>query len=146
MARQAGFQRSTRYLGLARGVKKRWMARGAVVVDGKSYTPREILDELQALLDASAATLQAYAVWREQVAKQRVLEAAGRSLVQGLGDAVRTEYGPSATALEDFGLEPAKKTGPKTLQAKVLSAVKGKATRVRRGTMGKRQRKKVKAG
>jgi hypothetical protein len=146
MARQAAFQRSTRYVGLARGVKKRWMARGAIVIYGKSYTPQEILDELQSFLDAAAATLHAHGVWREQVAKQRALEAAGRSFVGFLGVAVRTEYGESATALEDFGLEPAKKTGPKTVQAKVVAAVKGKATRVRRGTMGKRQRKKVKAG
>ena len=60
--------------------------------------------------------------------------------------AVRAQRGPSATALEDFGLEAAKKTGPKTVHAKVVAAVKGKATRAKRGTMGKRQRKKVKAG
>jgi hypothetical protein len=39
-----------------------------------------------------------------------------------------------------------KKTGLKTLEVKAAAADKGRATRVERGTMGKRQGKKIKAG
>jgi hypothetical protein len=145
MPRQARLQRVNRYVSLSRGVKKRWMARGVIVLGGKSYTPQQILDQLKALIDAIDGTGQAYAAWREKRAKQRQLEEAMRPFVEFLGLDARLLYGRNLTALADFGLEPVKKPGPKTPTVKDASAKKAKATRAERGTMGKRQRKKDKA-
>ncbi len=147
MPRQARLQRSTRYVALRKGVKKRWMAGGPVSVEGKEHSPQEILDELQALLDAQTATSLAYAAWRAQILRERALEKSRKGFVDGLEAAVRLLYGKKDTAsLSDFGLEPAKKTGPKTADVKAAAAEKGGATRARRGTTGSRQKKKVKGG
>jgi hypothetical protein len=146
MARQARLQRTTRYVALSRGVKKRWMAGGPVELDGKSYTPQEILDRLKSLVDAVDASAHAYASWRATVATQHQLEEANLVFVQHVGIAVRLLHGKDLKALGDFGMEPVKKTGPKTAEVKAAAADKGRATRAKRGTMGKRQRKKAKGG
>jgi hypothetical protein len=144
MPRQARLQRTTRYVDLSRGVKKRWMKGGPVSIDGVDYTPQEILDELASLTGAIDDAAQAYAAWRAKLAAQRKLEKAQRTFVNLLGIAVRLKYGKDPEVLADFGMEPPKKTGPKTPEVKAEAVVKGKATRAKRGTMGKNQRKKVK--
>lgn len=147
MPRQALLERSTRYVALQKGVKKRWMTDGPIVVDGETYAPQEVLDELQALLDAQAATAQAYGAWRAQVGRQRALERSRASFVSGLETRARLRYGPKdRVALSDFGLEPPKKPGPKTAEVKATAAKKGKATRAQRGTAGPRTKKTRKGG
>jgi len=144
MPRQASLERSTRYVALSRGVKKRWMARGPITLGGESYTPQELLAELKSLVDAIDGTAHAYAAWRAQLLRQRKLEKAKRLFVESVGIEVRLKHGRDPTVLADFGLEAPKKPGPKTAEVKAAAAEQGKATRAKRGTMGKRQRKKDK--
>ena len=144
MPRQARLQRTTRYVALSRGVKKRWMASGPIPIEGVEYTPQQILDQLKALIAAIDATAQAYGAWRAQRLEQRQLEEKMHGFVDGLGATARLKYGNDPKALADFGLEAPKKPGPKTAVVKAEAAVKGQATRAKRGTMGKRQRKKAK--
>jgi hypothetical protein len=144
MPRQARLQRTTRYVALSRGVKKRWMASGSIPINGVVYTPQQILDRLKALIGAIDDTAQAYAAWRAQRLQQRQLEESMHEFVDGLGASARLKYGNDPKALADVGLETSKKPGPKTPEVKAEAAVKGQATRAKRGTMGKRQRKKIK--
>ena len=120
------------------------MASGSIPINGVVYTPQQILDQLKALIGAIDDTTQAYAAWRAQRLKQRQLEEKMHEFVDGLGASVRLKYGNDPKALADFSMEPPKKPGPKTPEVKAEAAVKGKATRAQRGTMGKSQRKKVK--
>jgi hypothetical protein len=142
MARKTALQRQSRYSTLARGVKKRWSARPSIVVGGKTFTPQQIVDRLQALEDELAATRQAYAAWRAQVDKQRTHERADRDFVRYLGLAAVTEYADDPKALDDFGLEREKKPGPKTVRVKAAAAEKAKATRAERGTTGRKRRRR----
>ena len=96
------------------------------------------------MLDSIDQTSSAYAAWRGQVAKQRVLERQLREFVRMLESIIRIENGRSPSALADFGLEPSKKTGPRTAEAKAVMVEKAKATRIERHTMGKRQKLKIK--
>ncbi|HEY3819589.1 MAG TPA: hypothetical protein VGL81_20615 [Polyangiaceae bacterium] len=146
MGRQGGLQRRSRYAALSKGVKKRWLAGGPVSVNGKEYSPQEILDELQALLDSHTKTVQAHGAWRAQVAKQRALEKSRHAFVNALEVAARLRHGEKLDVLADFGLDAMKKPGPKSVHVKAEAAEKGKATRKRRGTMGPRQKKKLKSG
>jgi hypothetical protein len=138
MARQPRVQRTNRYVALSRGVKKRWMAGGPVVLDGVTYTPQGILDGLKSMIDAIDDGRRAYAAWRTKVLKQRQLEESLHEFIHSLGVAVRLQYGGDLKALADFGLEAVKKPGPKTVEVKAAAAAKGRATRAKRGTMGKK--------
>ena len=57
--------------------------------------------------------------------------------------AVTVHCGSSAEVLGDFGWKVPKKPGPKTTAAKLAGVLKGQATRKARGTMGPKQRKKI---
>jgi hypothetical protein len=56
-----------------------------------------------------------------------------------------THGGKDLVTLSHFGIRPDKKTGPKTLEGKAAGARQGKLTRALRGTMGSRQKRKIKA-
>jgi hypothetical protein len=127
-------------------VKKRWVGREPLALVGKTYTPPQIIYELQSLLDEFEATRRAHIAWRAQVALQREHERRMRPFVRAVELKVRGEHGNDAGYLADFDLEQEKKPGPKTAQVKAESAAKAQATRARRGTMGKRQRKKLQRG
>ena len=143
MARKTNAERVARYAGLLKGVKKHWSPSAARILGGTTYTHAEIIGRLQSMLDAIEQTAAAYAAWRDRVVKQRALEKSLRAFVGVIEAMVRTEVGNSAPLLLAFGLQPAKKTGPRTTQAKVTMVQKARATRVVRKTMGKRQRQKV---
>jgi len=144
MPRKTSPQLATKYRGLIRGVRKRWSTSGPRVIASKTYSPAQIVDRLQSMLDSIDQTSSAYAAWRGQVAKQRVLERQLREFVRMLESIIRIENGRSPSALADFGLEPSKKTGPRTAEAKAVMVEKAKATRIERHTMGKRQKQKIK--
>ncbi|HEY8038391.1 MAG TPA: hypothetical protein VIF15_01300 [Polyangiaceae bacterium] len=144
MARKSNVERGSKYRGLVKGMKKRWSATELVTLASKTLTVQQIVDHLKTVLDAIDATASSYAAWRDQVARQRAMEEQVRDLVRLLGDRIHTLYGDSATDLADFGMEPLKKTGPKTVTAKVAMVTKAAATRVERRTMGKRQKQRIK--
>jgi hypothetical protein len=144
MPRKTNPQLVTKYQGLIRGVRKRWSTSGSRLIAGTTYSPAQVVDRLQSILDAIDETSSAYAAWRAQVAKQRTRQRQLRDFVRLLESTIRIENGDSPSALGDFGLEPSKKTGPSTPEAKVEMAKKAKATRIERHTMGKRQKLKIK--
>jgi hypothetical protein len=144
MPRQTNPQLATKYRGLMQGVRKRWSASGPRLIANKTYSPAQIVDRLQSMLDSIEQTSSAYAAWRGQVARQRVQERQLREFLRMLESIIRIENGHSPSALADFGLEPSKKTGPSTPEAKAEMVKKAKATRTARHTMGKRQKLKIK--
>ncbi len=72
------------------------------------------------------------------------METKTAGLVRAFRDMLMREHGLKPQVLALYGLRLPKKTGPKTNIAKVISAARMRATRKERGTMGKRQRKKLK--
>ncbi len=79
------------------------------------------------------------------VAKEGALARELVLFTQSLKARVRAYYGSAPTVLADFGWKAPKKPGPKSAAVKAKSAEKARATRKARGTMGKRQRQKIKA-
>jgi hypothetical protein len=96
------------------------------------------------VLDSIKETSARRAAWSQQVAIQRSLERSTRDFVRYLEIAVRAAFGDNARKLADFGLERAKKPGPRSAMVKALAAEQAKATRLARGTLGRRQRLKIK--
>jgi hypothetical protein len=118
------------------------MKSGPRVFAGKTYTPAEIVAGLQSLIDEQDATARKRAEWTQQVKRERALEKALGPFVLGIKSLVNALYGPQGKEVADFGIEN-RKRGPKTLAAKVAMTEKARATRIARGTKGKRQRKKI---
>jgi hypothetical protein len=144
MARKTNLQRVTKHQGLIQGARKHWSAKGPQLFGGQMYSLEQIIAQLQSVIDAINATAAAHAAWQAKVASQRDLQTRLGAFVRSVENMVRGEVGDNPRILADFGLEPLKKTGPRTTKAKLEMIQKAAATRALRHTMGKRQRRKIK--
>jgi len=145
MARKTLPEKRTLYTGLQKGVRTRWKTRGPVSIAGVDYSMQDVDGILQQLLDSIRAVELAEGTLRGAVTQRRTLELKYRALVNWVVDLAQMQYGNDAAALAAFAVKPAGVPGPKTTEAKAASAAKAAATRKQRGTMGSRQRKKLKA-
>jgi hypothetical protein len=145
MARKTLTEKRALYRGLPKGVRARWKTHEPIWLDKVAYSPKDIDGILQELLDAIRAVELAYGALRGAVARRRALEAKHGKVVNEVAYTAQIEYGQDTEALAAFSLAPRGVPGPKKLEVKVASAEKARETRKERGTMGPRQRKKLKA-
>lgn len=141
MARKSKTDQVARIAALHRGIKKHW--KDGHVLHARKYTQAELLallDELRALFAAVVSTRAAY---KEALGRRSKAEREAAPLLASIEEVADLEFGDAVSKRIDFGLGPRRKKGPKTVGAKILMVEKGRATRKKRGTMGKRQRKKI---
>ncbi len=96
---------------------------------------------LDALLDATEKEM----AWKTALLVERRLEAALKKTHLQVQRYVEGVFGEDAIELRRFGLKPRKKAVT-SIDTKLRAVEKRRETRRLRGTMGKRQRKKIKAG
>ncbi len=132
-------------LGLVIAGLKKHMASKTLELGGKTMTVADIEGEFAALATAGARTAAAKSEWHQAVgAETTVRERRVKPLALILGDYLRGVYGQSNPMLRDFGITPRKAAKP-AMKTRVAAIAKRNATRKARGTVGKRQRAKVKA-
>ena len=110
-----------------------------LLINGKSYTTAEIVQTLQSIIDSLNAAVAARATFLEASRTVASTVSNNRPFVSGVTQSVHIAYGDSASVLSDFGLVPRKLT-VLTPQQKAAAALKAKATRLARHTMGKKQK------
>jgi hypothetical protein len=103
--------------------------------------PQQVVDLLQSLIDTIDAQDKAYAAYQGRVYDRRTLEKKWGRLMRSLTRKVLATHAGDARALGAFALSDPRKTGPKTVVAKAKMVEKAKATRVARGTQGKKRRR-----
>ena len=69
-----------------------------------------------------------------------------RKLLEALQAAVANRYGVDSNVLVQFGFKPKRKKAKSSAAKSVVQQVKSEETRVKRGTLGKRQKAALKAG
>jgi hypothetical protein len=138
-----GFSQSDRKL--APGILKHLQNLASVTLGDVSYTPAALVQLLQGCADAVDAALTLKAKWQKAVAAARVILLNARPIIRAFKQYLQVTYGNNAEVLQDFGQTP-RKTGKPLVETKAQALVKQRATRVLRGTKGKRQKKAIKAG
>ena len=125
---------------LVAGVQKH--LKGALVLAGKSYTPKQLVALLQLRLGAADAVAKAKAAYRDACAQEAKQNAETKEVFDALKATLLAMFGSAIGTLADFGLSPRKRTkpDPATLVAK---AEKSKATRAARHTMGPKRKLSV---
>ena len=113
------------------------------MIHGETYTQAQLLAFLDRLEALFAEVARTHVVHKAAVAKREKAEREGAPLIAGIVEKVGVEIGDNAVKRADFGLPMPRKKGPQTAMAKLVMVEKAKATRKKRGTMGKRQRKKI---
>lgn len=141
MARRSKTEFRTLVSQLRRGVEKHW--KDARMIHGVTYAQAELLAFLQKLEDHFAEVARTHAAYKTALQRRGKAQREAAPLVAAILERADAEFGDNAVKRADFGLATRRKKGPKTVEAKVLMVVKARATRKKRGTMGKRQRKKI---
>src|SRR5260370_12268362 len=118
---------------------------GPLTVDGQSLTADALAQVLQSLVDALAKVSAARAAWKEALNEMRVVHAKVVPFIGRYKSVLAGMYGDAPATLEDYGMAPRKAPVPKTAEQKAAAAALRKATRAVRHTMGKRQKKAIKA-
>jgi hypothetical protein len=132
--------------GVIAGVAKHDASMSTNAFYGPWHAGSEITAVFQAQLDAIDSVDRARVALSAAVARERLATKEARKLEYLLKQRVGVILGVSQVVFNDFGWTVPKKPGPKTTQAKLEGAIKARATRAARGTMGKRQRKKARRG
>jgi hypothetical protein len=115
-----------------------------LVLDGKRITTDAFVATVRRHGAAMDDVARAKAVLRALVRDERSLEAKVHALVRDLHGFALNAVGSDPVVFTALGLAFPRKTGPKTAAAKAAGAAKGAITRKERGTVGKRQRAKLK--
>ena len=124
------------------GLEKK-LGKGAVIVlKGDKHKLSDILATVKERIDASEPVEKAKLAWIAAAQNERRILEESNELVANVIKYVTLVHGSSPEALAEFGIVPQ----PRRLSAeeRLQTVLKAKATREARGTMGRRQREKVK--
>src|SRR5271170_3302221 len=83
-------------------------------------------------------------VWKASVTNRHAIEPAASQLIEDVQKGVDMSFGSGSVEFEQFGFTPKKPSAALTPEQKQLKLERMRATRVARGTLGKRQKKAVK--
>jgi hypothetical protein len=114
-----------------------------VSINGQNMKVSDVTGAFQASVDAQAAVSSAYGKYKIALAAREATEEQRRLVDDGLKNYVFSRFGADSEAAHDFGYAP-KKVTPPDVETKAKAARKGLATREARGTMGKKERLKIK--
>jgi hypothetical protein len=132
---------------MARGAQTHYPSGKLVLANQTFDMPADLVNLIQGDIDATDASDKARADWLASVQAEKDLHAKVDPVLRAFKRQVFAQFGDTQSAsstLGDFGWSPPK-VAEKTSTTKAEAAAKGKATRAARHTMGKNQKKDVKA-
>jgi hypothetical protein len=125
------------------GIKKDLQNVSSLPLAGSTYTMTALVQLIQSRIDAANTIATARANWLDATAKYEALNTQLTPVVRALRQYVINAFGQNSPLLADFGFTPPKKATltPEQLTARALKA---DATRKARGTLGKKEKAKIK--
>jgi hypothetical protein len=128
---------------LIAGTNKHLANMAQVMLVGGSFTPAQVTERLQALVNLRNDVDAAKALTKAKLAVEKANMPALRIFMNALVTFVKAAFGSEPDVLADFGLHPKARTQP-TFEAKTAAAARRKATRAARHTTGPRKKLSVK--
>jgi hypothetical protein len=128
---------------LIAGTNKHLTSTTQVLLVGVSYTPAQVTQQLQTLVNLRSSVDAAKATVQAKLAAEKAQMPALSTFMGALVSYVKASFGNAPDVLADFGLHPKARAQP-TVQAKTAAAAKRKATRAARHTTGPKQKLSVK--
>jgi hypothetical protein len=114
-----------------------------IVLAGRTYTPAELVEKLQGLVDLRREVEAARAMVKAKLVIEKAEAPALRDLLATLALFVKATFANQPDVLADFGLH-LKTPAVLSAEEKTAAAAKRAATRKARHTMGAKQRKRIK--
>jgi len=125
------------------GIKNNLQNVSSLPLAASTYTMATLVQLVQSRIDAANTVVNARAHWVDASATYETLNTNVTKVVRALRQYVINVYGPDSPVLADFGFTATKRS-PLTPEQLVAKAQKAAATRKARGTMGKKQKAKIK--
>jgi hypothetical protein len=110
----------------------------------KTYAGPEVIAKVRGILAEALAVRDTRALLHDYIVTLAKSQRGMAEFLAGLRRNIRINYGNNLTKLAEFALEPVRKRGTPTGDEILLRVTKAKATRKKRRTMGKKQRKAIK--
>jgi hypothetical protein len=143
MPRISQVTKRTRAASIVSGIRKRLPSAETYKMSGKAYTHEELAAFFQAQVDALDAVHAARAALAAAIAKERAVARSVAARLPLFQNSIGNRLGFTPEVFADFGWQLPKKPGPKTTASKLAGVERARATREARGTMGKKQRLKI---
>ena len=124
-------------------LKKHVKTKTAIKAGGEQTKPADLLAIYQAAIDTRNALVPSRAAFGQALAARDRAEVTRQATDKKLKAWVVNEFGADSQEAQEFGFLPPK-VGAKSADTKALAVNKVQATRVARGTKGKRQKEKIK--
>jgi hypothetical protein len=125
------------------GLEKHTQDLASLTIAGTTYSTADLQTTLQARLDALTYAQSKKAEWQAAVKADYAERASTKVFQAGLRQALLVAFAGSVDNLADFGLV-GRKPANITPQQRVAAALKAKATRAARHTLGKKQKAPIK--
>jgi hypothetical protein len=116
---------------------------GQFTLGNVAYSTASLVQLLQSLADAMTAQNAAEAAAKQALATARDVDAKVGPTLRAYRKYLLASYGNATQTLADYGLVPAKAPKPLSVEAKSAKVALNKATRKARGTVGPKERLKV---
>ena|SRR5579871_6712762 len=116
----------------------------SVAVLGTTYAVPDLIAKLESYQSAYAGVRDTRSALHELIVQRDQLEPEVVAFLGSLKAAVVNLFGTDSPELEKFGFKPKKKRAPLTSEQAFARAAKAKATRVKRGTLGRKQKAALK--
>jgi hypothetical protein len=127
---------------LVAGTSKHLTSMPQIMLAGSSFTPSQVMAQLQALVNLRSDVDAAKASTKGKLAVEKANMPALRILMDAYVSFVNAAFGTAPDVLADFGLHPKART-PLTVEAKTAAAAKRKATRAARHTTSAKQKRSI---
>jgi hypothetical protein len=116
----------------------------SITLAGTTWPVAELKRTLLEENELTVQTNDAYVAWRLLVGALRAKTKANHPVRKNLEQTIRVLHGSDLTVLTVFGYKRRKSRRPSTAEENFIKAAKAKATRKARGTLGSKQRTKIK--
>ena len=117
---------------------------GSFTIGNTTYTSASLIPVLQGLANAMLARNAAETGAKDALKAEQATQTQAGPIVRAYERLVLAAFANATQTLADFGLTPPKARTPLTAQQLAARAAKAKATRVARGTTGKKKKLAVK--
>jgi hypothetical protein len=114
------------------------------VLESKTYSVSDIVALVADVLATETNVVRALASYHDAVASCALSHKQNDPILNALRIILTSSFSNSPGRLEMLGLPVPKKRAPLSIEAELGKAAKNRATRVARGTKGKRQKAKIK--
>jgi hypothetical protein len=111
---------------------------------GQALTTKQIVSNLQDLIDAASAVPTTRAAWEAAVTADKAQQASSQEFLVALRQTILAMFRSQPDVLADFSLTAPKKHPKLTTAQAALKAAKSKATRQARGTVGPVAKQQIK--